>query len=85
MNLKQKIGTVLGAISAGLGSIGAFIASFGLCMCIWAPITSIAGITSFVVAYLSEHNYFFIAVGIILIGVSTLCFKNKHKCKVHKK
>lgn len=82
---KQKILVLTGAVSTLLGSIGAAISSFGLCVCVWAPLFSLAGLVSLIVGFLSNNKIFFLITGIILLLISLILYKTKKACKIHHK
>ncbi len=82
---KSKIIAVFGGISAVLGSAGAAISSFGLCACVWAPLLSVAGITSIVMGFLSKNSMYFFAVGAALLIGSYILHQKSKVCPVHKK
>ena len=83
--IKQKILVLIGGVSAFLGSVGAVIASFGLCACVLAPAFSFIGISSIIMGFLSNNKMFFLIIGIVFLLLSFLFFKKKKTCKKHKK
>lgn len=83
--IKEKIISIIGAVSASLGSIGIVIAEFGLCACVLAPILSLAGMTSIVMGFLSQNRVYFLMIGIVLLLISFIFYKRKKVCKIHKK
>ena len=80
---KQKL-IAAGTISAVLGTIGVLIESLGLCACFWAPVLSLAGITSIIAGFLSKTKIIFMAIGIILLVTGIFFYKRKKSCRIHK-
>jgi len=75
----KRIG-IFGAISAGMGSIGALLSGVGICGCFVTPFMSIAAATSIIIGFLTKYTNFFIVLGIILLAVAA----QPKTCKVHK-
>jgi hypothetical protein len=83
--IKQRILTIVGAGSVGLGTIGAAISSAGLCFCVWAPLFSFLGMFSLIIGFFSEYKFIFLTIGIIMLGLGLYSHHQAKTCKIHNK
>jgi len=83
--VKEKVLAIIGTISTLVGTVGAIIASFGLCICFWAPVFSFLGIISLVFVFISEKKTIFLVTGVILLFISFIFHNRKHSCSIHKR
>ncbi len=83
--MKSKTVGIIGSISTFFGGIGVAVTNLGLCTCVLAPVFSLLGLTSILLAFLSDFSIVFLSAGIALLISSIILHNQSNTCRVHKK